>query len=152
MRIIFICLLSFMFCNITKAEAQSKRVEQDTIFYFLDTVAIPANHRVIDIERESQYVGYILRCKCYPLNADPVFYTRVDSYKKIISKEEFNKIKTVSLKKLIEIAVKYAKEKVYSYKFFFIEPAGKDMKVIKVNLEGPRKPDAILYNKGEIMH
>ncbi|QNK64824.1 hypothetical protein H7F33_10230 [Pedobacter sp. PAMC26386] len=150
MKIIVITLLSFLLFNVQKAEAQSIKKNQDTVFYFLDTVATPAKDRIIRIERETPYLGYIILCKCYPLNADPVFYTRIDSYKKVISKEEFAKIKTISLTRLIEIAVKYANDKIYSHKFFFIEPDGNNMKVTKVTLEGPRKPDAILYNTKKI--
>lgn len=142
MNYILIFLLSIILTTAQKVKAQNKKEIQDTIYYKLDTSAVPLKDRMFNIEIEDKYKGYILKCKCYPWETDLVFFSRRDrsNETKNISLESFNKIKTISIPQLIEIAVKYAKDRLDKHKFFFIEPNGKAMKVTRVYLSDPRKP------------
>lgn len=125
-----------------KVKAQSKQETLDTVYYKLDTSAVPLKDRMFKIEIEGKHKGYILKCKCYPWETDLVFFSRIDrTYEtKAISLASFNKINTISITKLIEIAVKYGQEKIERHKFFFIEPNGQTMKVTRVYLLKPEKP------------
>lgn len=122
------------------AKAQDKIVIQDTVYYHLDTAAIPIKDRMFAFDEEAGTVSYVVLCKCYPWETDLRFFYTKTKNTKTISKEAFRKIKTISITQLIEIGVKYAKDRIDRHVFFFIEPNGKNMKVTKVYLSDPRKP------------
>ncbi|MBB6502811.1 hypothetical protein [Pedobacter cryoconitis] len=142
MKYIIIFLLGFVCLTIQKVKAQSEKVKKDTVYYHLDTTAIPIKDRMFAIDEEAGTVSYVLLCKCYPWETDLRFFYTKGKNTKSISKEEFSKIKTISITQLIEIAVKYAKDRIDRHTFFFILPNGKNMKVTKAYLSDPRKPRA----------
>ena len=138
--IIFFCGL--MLVSFQRVEAQNKKEKLDTIYYKLDTSNVPIHDRMFKIETDVKYKGYILQCKCYTWNTDVVFFSRRDRSGEVknISTGSFSKINTISITQLIDIVVQYGKEKIDRHKFFFIEPDGQTMKVTRVYLSDPKKP------------
>jgi len=135
-------LLGFMVFNTQKSEAQVKNVKKDTVYYLLDTLAVPIKDRMFKVEREGTAVFFLLKCKCYPFSTDIPFY--YDVYRKKenrIKKTEFDQIRTVPITQLIEIAIKCLEAKqVNNYEFIFIEPDGAKMKLIHMTLGPPYNP------------
>lgn len=138
-RIIYILLLTIF--SIDDSNAQITKIKRDSIYYLLDTTSVPIKDRMFTTEIENPLKIYVLRCKCYPGEADAAFSTYNTATKNVkhISIEDFQKIHTISLIDLIAITSKSAKEKIYNETFFLIEPDNKGMKVTKVNLIPPRK-------------
>ncbi|MBB6498484.1 hypothetical protein [Pedobacter cryoconitis] len=144
MKFVTILLTCFMLATISKVKAQDKKIIQDTVYYHLDTAAIPIKDRVFQFDIEGSCKEYILACKCYPGGSDLVFISWINrpNWTKNISLDSFNKIKTISITELINIAVQYAKDKIDRHKLFFIEPNDKNMKVTAVYLAEPLKSRA----------
>ncbi|MFW0716913.1 hypothetical protein [Pedobacter sp. N23S346] len=136
--IIFGVFSSILF-NIHKVRAQ---VKGDTVYYLLDTAAIPAKDRIFTFEREGPFKLYVLQCRCYPFFKDISFFYSTERHKnKKISIEEFSKIKTVPITQLIDIAVKCLPPADWTkYKFVFIEPDGENMRLIDMALAAPYNP------------
>ncbi|GGE60558.1 hypothetical protein EV200_103638 [Pedobacter psychrotolerans] len=134
--IIFGVFSSILF-NIHKVRAQ---VKGDTVYYLLDTANVPVKDRMFKIEREESAMMYLLQCKCYPYATNIPFY--FDIYKKkTISRKEFKKIKIVSIIQLIVIALKCLPPASRTdYKFIFIEPEGRNMKLTDMVLGAPYNP------------
>ncbi|MGY3054690.1 hypothetical protein ACVWYG_002899 [Pedobacter sp. UYEF25] len=143
MKNLIIILLYFLFLlNGFSAFSQSKIVKLDTIYYFLDTAAVPKKDRFFKFESESHYKVYFLQCKCYPYGKDiPFFYDADNPNIKKISIANFEKIKTVSITELINIVLSSLPQPAWTkYVFVFIEPDGTNMKLTYLGLASPYDP------------
>ena len=114
--------------------------KKDTGYYLIDTAKIPSKDRMFHVGVEGHAKFYALICKCYPWNLDPVFTYPKARKGNTINKESFNKIKTIELKDLINIAVRYGIEKIDKTVIYFIEPQGKEFIAHEVFLLDPKKP------------
>ncbi len=126
-----------------KVKAQNEEIKRDTIYYLLDTAAIPAKDRIFTFEREGPFMLYVLQCRCYPFSKDISFFYSIERQKinKKISIEEFSKIKTVPITQLIDVALKCLPRADWTrYKFVFIEPEGENMRLIDMALATPYNP------------
>lgn len=133
------CLFGFLLFSTQNLHAQKGGGKKDTVYYLLDTAAIPVKERMFVIEREGNAMVYILKCGCYPsATGIPFFYNIYRKKEEKINLEKFKKIKTVSLIQLIQIGVKcLAPSEEERYEFVFIEPDGKNMKLIGMTLGPP---------------
>lgn len=113
---------------------------KDTVYFLVDTLAVPAKDRMFEITDEGKFKTFGLLCKCYQFGMDAYFYHDLTSGKKFIDREEFEKIKTVSINELITITAQFAKDKIDKTAFYFIEPDGQKMRVTRVYLMENRKP------------
>lgn len=150
MRTIIICLLLLTFVNVNFADAQNKKIKQDTVYYFIDTTSVPIKDKMIREEIEEPFKLFVLLCRCYPGGTNPAFssfMTKTDNAK-YISIKDFHRLKTISLAELINITVEYAKDGINKHSFFFIEPKRDEMKITKVYLIAPRKPQESLDGNG----
>ncbi len=135
---IFVIVVLLLF-NLQKVNAQIKR---DTIYYLLDTAKVPIKDRMFRIEREGPVIGYVLECKCYPYARGIAFYFPItDKKERKISLQEFRKIKTVSIRELIDLALKCLPPgHTDLYKFIFAEPEGNNIRLTDMMLWIPTKP------------
>ncbi|MCZ4244563.1 hypothetical protein [Pedobacter punctiformis] len=135
-------IYSLLFFNMQKVSAQIKKIKRDTVYYLLDTASVSVKDRMFKIEREESAMMYLLQCKCYPYATNIPFYFDIYKNKKeIISRKEFKKIKTVSIVELIVIALKcLPPANRTDYKFIFIEPDGKNMRLTDMVLGAPYNP------------
>lgn len=125
------------------------QIKKDSIYYILDSKNKPKEETPFEKQVEGNFLTYVLKCKCYPHDKDPVFVSRIENSQntQFISIDEFEKIKTISISKLIKLTKQYGKDKVNRYSFFFIEQDGIRIKKTKVVLMPPRNAaqDAVLY-------
>lgn len=142
MKHITLSLLGVLFFYAQEAVAQNEIIKKDTIYYLLDTTNISIKDRMFNIEREGPAMIYQLKCKCYPYSTNITFYFDINHKKEErIKLREFNKLNTVSIAQLIEIAVKIlAPNEKNKYEFIFIEPIGSEMKLIEMTLAAPYNP------------
>jgi hypothetical protein len=132
-------IMVLLLFNLQKVNAQ---VKTDTIYYLLDTAKVPIKDRMFRIEREGPAMCYILECKCYPYATGISFLFDIASKKeKIISLQEFRRIKTVSITQLIDLALKCLPPGHRGlYKFIFAEPTGKNIRLKDMVLGTPYEP------------
>jgi hypothetical protein len=148
MKYFFSIILSIGFYT---AFAQKARINSiDSIYYFVDTIKTPAKERILEIGIESPYQYFTIKCPCLKYNAEPTFvYKLTDSGGKI-DKSAFDKLNTVSLVKLINLAKQTADLTATTlYIYFFVEKKSNNEFVIhKARLVMPRKPEVIIdYQK-----
>lgn len=129
---------------ITNVYAQ-KNTKRDTVYYLVDTTAVPVKDRMFDIGLEGYIHYYRLMCQCYPWQLNPVFSYVVKRKGTNMSKQEVEKTQFITLQKLIDIAVQYGISKVEKKVFYFIEPSNNAFIKHEVYLMPPRKPE-ILYD------
>jgi hypothetical protein len=136
MKFKILCLL-FLALNMQKVKAQ-----KDTVYYLLDTAALPIKDRMFRTEDEGPFRTYVLECRCYPYSMGIPFYFNIyRKREKTIDKKKFLQIKTLSISELIDIALKCLEPSIWlKYKFIFIEPHGDDMKLIDITLGAPHDP------------
>lgn len=140
MKTMIIFILSLIFFNVGSVCGQNK-AKRDSIYYLLDTAAVPVKDRMFKTEIEQPYKLFVLRCKCYPNGANAAFSTYITQQDnaKYISQEDFHRLKTISLTELIAITANSPKEKGTKHHFFFLEPNGNKMKITRVYLLPPLK-------------
>ena len=64
MKQIFL-IISIIFINVTVACAQGS---QENIYYLADTANVGASTRILSIEREGKFNGYVFYCRCISKN------------------------------------------------------------------------------------
>jgi hypothetical protein len=134
MKFKILCLL-LLALNMQNVQAQ-----KDTVYYLLDTAALPIKDRMFQIENEGPARMYLLKCKCYPSSTSIPFYFDISRKReRIINKQEFRQLKTSSLTELIDFAIRSLDPKAATYQFIFIEPVGEVMKLIDISLAPPYK-------------
>ncbi|TCO17538.1 hypothetical protein EV200_1161 [Pedobacter psychrotolerans] len=75
MRYLIIFGIGFLLLFKTQnVKAQNEKIKRDTIYYLLDTAAIPAKDRIFTFEREGPFKLYVLQCRCYPFFKDISFF------------------------------------------------------------------------------
>jgi hypothetical protein len=132
MKFIIFCLLLLAF-NMQKVKAQ-----RDTVYYLLDTAAVPIKDRMFRMVDEGPFRIYFLACRCYPYSRGIPFIFNINRKReRIINKQEFRQLKISSITELIDFALKSLDPKPVKYNFIFIEPHGEDMKLIDVTLGAP---------------
>ncbi len=117
-----------------------KNTNRDTVYYLVDTTAVPVNDRMFDIGVEGNFHYYKLMCKCYPWQLNPAFTYVVKRKGISMSKHEIEKTQFITLQKLIDIAVQYGISRVEKTVFYFIEPGDNAFIKHQVYLLEPRKP------------
>ncbi len=122
-----------------------KNTNRDTVYYLVDTTAVPVKDRMFDIGVEGYFHYYRLMCQCYPWQLNPTFTYVVKRKGVSMSKQEVEKTQFITLQKLIDIAVQYGISKVEKTVFYFIEPSDNAFIKHEVYLMPPRKPE-ILYD------
>lgn len=142
MKLTVICLLFFVLFNAKNATAQKEKKQKDTVYYLLDTTSVPINDRMFEISEEAGKKVYVLQCRCYPWEMNPVFFSRPhkDGDTRYISTIDFQRLKKITLVRLIDIAFEYGKDKIDKTDFYFIEPSEDKFKVMKTYLLQSRKP------------
>ncbi len=113
---------------------------KDTVYYWADTTKVPIADRMFDTGEEGNFYYYSLTCQCYPRQANPVF-TYVLKRKGVeLTEEEVKKIKFITLKKLINLAVQYGATLKETAVFYFVEPFKDHYIKHQVYLLQPREP------------
>jgi hypothetical protein len=128
------------------ARAQKARINNiDSIYYFVDTAKIPIKERMMDIGIESTYQYFTIMCPCLKYNTNPTFIYKIKDSGQTIDKAAFDKLNTVTLIKLINLAKQTADLTATTlYIYFFIEKNNDDKYIIhKTKLVTPRKPEII---------
>ncbi|MCX2452062.1 hypothetical protein OQX61_12390 [Pedobacter sp. PLR] len=138
MRHLIFMLFGYLIFNTQVSKAQDN--ERSNIYYFLDTAAVPIKDRIFDLYSYGYTKNFNILCRCYPWNTNVNFFSINPKDTRPFTLQEFNEIKTVSLPDLIDIAIQYAKDRIYKYNFYFIEPVSDKMKITKVILAWPTKP------------
>lgn len=136
------CFVFFAFFITQTAKSQPANKNKDTVYYLLDTASVPLNDRMFEIGEEAGNIYYILKCRCYPWNMNPIFFSvpakKNDTHH--ISDEDFRRLKKISLVQLTDIAFNYGKDKIDKTDFYFIEPSEDKFKIMKTYLLKSRKP------------
>lgn len=114
------------------------KAQKDTVYYLLDTAAVPIKDRMFKMDNEGPFRIYVLGCRCYPSSTNIGFYFNIyGKRERIINQQEFRRLKTSSITALIDFAIKSLDPKAANYEFIFIEPNGEDLKLIGVSLAPP---------------
>lgn len=142
MKYFFSIILFFSFFG---AYAQKARINNiDSIYYFVDTANTPIKERMMDIGIESTYQYFTILCPCLRYNAYPTFTYKRNDLGQTIDKTVFDKLITVSLTKLINLAKQTTDLTATTlYIYFFIEKKNNSYAIHKTRLIQPRKPEVI---------
>ncbi|WP_316823056.1 hypothetical protein [Pedobacter gandavensis] len=144
------CLFGVLFLIVQICKGQNNAKEKDSVYYYLDTAAVPIKDRMIFKDSLDFTTIYSLRCKCN-LWGSNIDFERPKSIKsKPISPTELKKINTVSISDLISIVLSKMKDTSQRTSYFIIEPNGKDIEISKVFVMPPRRIHRIL--DGEAVH
>lgn len=141
-------LFGFLFFFTQNCKGQSNIKEKDSVYYYLDTAAVPIKDRMVFKDSLEFAIAYTLPCQCNLWGGNINFEKPKSIKSKPISLAEFKKLNTVSITDLITIAVKKIKEKDKKTSYFFIEPNGKEMKISKVFLMDPKRTHEVLDKGG----
>jgi hypothetical protein len=133
MKFRIFCLLLLAF------NMQNVKAQRDTVYYLLDTAAVPIKDRMFRMDNEGPFRFYLLECSCYPSSVGIPFYFNVHRKKRIIDKKTFLQLKTSSITELIGFALESLEPKPVKYKFIFIEPNGEDMNLTDIFIAPPYK-------------
>jgi hypothetical protein len=145
-NICFIFLLA-VFATIN-LKAQSKNSinssKIDTIYYLVDTIKTPEKERMWNVCVESNTKCFEIECPCLQYDSKPTFTYRLSSPEQDINENQLEKITTVGITTLINIA-KGDIGKLHTYpRIIFIEKQDKMYVMHRVYLQEPRKPSVII--------
>lgn len=145
MKNMITCLIVVVFFALPRVSAQNSQLKKDTIYFLFDTAAVPVKDRIFKIEPERPSMVYHIMCSCYPYATSIGFYYNLSSRRETkIKMKAARKIKTVSIIELIEIAMKCQDLNVRKkYEFIFLEPDGREMRLTKMFLGRPYKPQIV---------
>jgi len=141
MKYYFLIILCF---SLYVSRAQKSTINNNnSLYYFIDTVSTPVKDGMWQIGIEGPFKYYSVKCPCLEYNQQPTFlYNYIKSPEgKVISKDELRRLKFISLPNLITL-VKNVDYKGFKNKYaiFFIEPLGKGFSCKRVFFSPPRKP------------
>jgi hypothetical protein len=112
-----------------------KQIKKETTYYLLDTAMIPPADRMFIAGQEGDIYGYRLTCKCNPRQADVYFTRKMSQNGIILNRLDLLKYKFITLRKLIDIVVKFGRDGQRANEFYFVEPQyGKEDQFILYNV------------------
>lgn len=137
-------LIIFLCFTLSKASAQKAAGNIDTVYYLLDTAGTSLKDRMWDIDVESQYKYFTIKCPCLKYNSEPTFIYNLKEPGKKIDSKLISKFSTVSLSSLIDLAKKTTDQTAQTlYIFYIIEKDNSnDYTAHKTRLVTPRKRQA----------
>lgn len=145
MKLIFRILFCTLFIFLINIKAQAQNIKKDTVYYLLDTLKTPVNDRIWNVEIESRSKFYIILCRCLKYNCYPTFIRNVNVAAGTLSKSDVNKIKFISLVKLIDLAGKDGGDSFNNYHvIYFVEPSRGEYSKSQVRLMRPVRQDPII--------
>ncbi len=130
MRIVNIVVIILLSFSLGKAQS----VKRDTLYYLLDTLAVPAKDRLFKYESENANIKWItINCPCLDHNIKPGFRMNI-SKQKIVDRKWLQTNQTIGLSSLLNYLKTHASQKLSnSFDLFFVEPNGrKSFKINKV--------------------
>jgi len=140
--------LSIILCFCCYIACAQKTVSNniDSIYYLIDASKTPVKERMLDIGVESTYQYFTIKCPCLKYNAEPTFVYKIKDAGQTINRDDFDKLKTVSLRTLINLAKQTVDLTATTlYVYFFIEKKEDDIYIVhKVRLITPRKREVIM--------
>lgn len=128
MRAIIILVIILLSALLSKAQS----TRRDTLYYLLDTLAVPAKDRLFTYESENATIKWItINCPCLEYGIKPPFRMNI-SKQRIVAREWLQINETVSLPYLLNyLRTKDSPSLSNSFDLFFVEP--NDAHSLKIN-------------------